>query len=101
MTKTQRAALILRIVHRAQRSILRDVRAGLVPRNPRSLESLARHVDPNMYFLTREGNFDRDLDRLATPLGGGELDTQPMLDVLNEAMGLVDVWLLAGGAQSA
>lgn len=56
---------------------------------------------PNMYFLTREGNLDRDLDRLATPLGGGEFDTQPMLDVLNEAMGLVDVWLLAGGAQSA
>ena len=94
-------ALLQKIVLRAQQSIIRDVQTRLVPQNSRSLEELARVVDTNMYFLTRAGNFDRDLERLATPLGDGEFDQQPMFDVLNEAMILVDAWLHAGGAQAA
>lgn len=101
MTKTTRDAILQKIVLRAQRRILRDIRAGVVPKSASSVSELHDYVDGNMYFLTRAGHFDRALNPLVVSLGGGRYDSDAMWDLLNEAQTEVSDWLRAGGAKSA
>ena len=89
-------AVLNRIVARAKRGIVADVKAGIVPRSVRTVVGLGSYVDQNMYFLDADGNFDRDVDAMQVDLGRDGVDSQPMYDFLALAQDRVQVWMKTG-----
>lgn len=89
-------AVLSRIVARAKRSIVADVKDGTVPRSVRTIGGLGEYVDQNVYFLDAHGDFDPEVEALAVDLGRDGVDSQPMYDFLTLAMDRVEAWMKTG-----
>lgn len=85
-------AVLSRIVARAKRSIVADVKDGTVPRSVRTIGGLGSYVDQNMYFLDANGDIDPDLDALS-PVSAGR---QPLYDFMGKAHDRVEAWMKSG-----
>ena len=92
----KQTALFNRIVARAKRRIIADVKAGVVPRTVRDFGILHDYVDANVYFLDAKGNFDPGVEDLAVELPSGYVDNGAMWEFLGETQERVHRWLKAG-----
>jgi len=85
------------LAERMKTDILADVAKGIVPASVRSFEDLHSFVDANAYGgLCEDETFDRLVD---SHRGEGEEGLpQSLITLINQAQGIVDQWLVQGGA---
>lgn len=85
------------LAERMKKEILTDVAKGIVPASVRSFEDLHAFVDANAYGgLCEDESFDRLVD---SHRGEGEEGLpQSLMTLINEAQGIVNLWLVQGGA---
>ena len=85
------------LAERMKAEILADVAKGIVPASVRSFADLHGFVDANAYGgLCEDETFDRLVE---SHRGQGEEGLpQSMIDLINQAQGIVNQWLVQGGA---
>ena len=85
------------LAERMKAEILEDISFGRVPRSVKNFAELHNYVDANCY-----GGTEEILARLdAKGSGSDESETtvlNALIDVMNSAMEIINVWLAEGGA---
>ena len=93
----KRAQMLKWLVSRMKLDVMHDVAANVVPRDVESFGDLHDYVDANCYGGLCEYEVS---DALIEMFGGRDQDEgmpQDMVDLINEAQGAVNQWIIDGG----